>query len=168
MSSKTKRIVILIVFLTAILIGVVFVLTNNNSQKQMQEGTGLDSGSVEAKDTTMESSMISDSEMPLTYISITMAEAEEIFKTPGDYIILDVRRDDEYSEGHIPGAINIANEDIDTINKPEMLPDLNQVIYVYCRSGRRSKEASEKLVQLGYTNIIEFGGIIDWNGEVEK
>lgn len=168
MSSKTKRIVMLIVFLTAILIGVVFVLTNNNSQKQMQEGTGLDSGSVEAKDTNMESSMISDSEMPLTYTSITMAEAEEIFLTPGDYIILDVRRDDEYSEGHIPGAINIANEDIDTINKPEMLPDLNQVIYVYCRSGRRSKEASFKLVQLGYTNIIEFGGIIDWNGEVEK
>lgn len=168
MSSKTKKIVMLIVFLTAILIGVVFALTNNNSQKQLQEGTGLDSGSVEAKDTTMESSMISDLEMPLTYISITMAEAEEIFTTPGDYIILDVRRDDEYSEGHIPGAINIANEDIDTINKPEMLPDLNQVIYVYCRSGRRSKEASEKLVQLGYTNIIEFGGIIDWNGEVEK
>ena len=101
-----------------------------------------------------------------TYKSITMDEAKEIFKESGDYIILDVRRDDEYSQGHIPGAINVANEDINNEPVPE-LPDLDQTIYVYCRSGRRSKEASQKLAEIGYTNIIEFGGIIDWTGEIE-
>ena len=101
------------------------------------------------------------------FSQITMDEAKEIFETPGDYIILDVRRADEYAGGHIPGAINVANESIyDTC--PEELPDLNQTIYVYCRSGNRSKQASEKLVSLGYTNIIEFGGILDWTGEIEK
>lgn len=101
------------------------------------------------------------------FSQITMDEAKEIFETPGDYIILDVRRADEYAGGHIPGAINVANESInDTC--PEELPDLNQTIYVYCRSGNRSKQASEKLVRLGYTNIIEFGGILDWTGEIEK
>lgn len=101
------------------------------------------------------------------FSQITMDEAKEIFETPGDYIILDVRRADEYAGGHIPGAINVANESInDTC--PKELPDLNQTIYVYCRSGNRSKQASEKLVSLGYTNIIEFGGILDWTGEIEK
>ena len=101
------------------------------------------------------------------FSQITMDEAKEIFETPGDYIILDVRRADEYAGGHIPGAINVANESInDTC--PEELPDMNQTIYVYCRSGNRSKQASEKLVSLGYTNIIEFGGILDWTGEIEK
>lgn len=101
------------------------------------------------------------------FSQITMDEAKELFETPGDYIILDVRRADEYAGGHIPGAINVANESInDTC--PEELPDMNQTIYVYCRSGNRSKQASEKLVSLGYTNIIEFGGILDWTGEIEK
>ena len=101
------------------------------------------------------------------YISITMEEAKEKFATPGDYIILDVRRAAEFAEGHIPGAINVANENIGA-GQPEELPDLEQVIYVYCRSGRRSKEASAKLAALGYTNIYEFGGILDWDGEIEK
>lgn len=100
------------------------------------------------------------------YKSISIEEAKTIFTLPGDYIILDVRRDDEFSQGHIPGAINVANEDISTKIVPE-LPDLNQTIYVYCRSGRRSKEAAQKLTNIGYTNIIEFGGIIDWTGEIE-
>lgn len=101
------------------------------------------------------------------YSSITMEDAKEIFSQAGDYIILDVRRADEFAEGHIPGAINIANEDIGD-SKPEALADVNQVIYVYCRSGRRSKEASAKLAALGYTNIVECGGILDWTGETEK
>ncbi len=101
------------------------------------------------------------------YTSISMEEAKEVFATPGDYIILDVRRADEFAEGHIPGAINVANEDIGD-ECPAELPDLDQVIYVYCRSGRRSKEASSKLAALGYTNIYEFGGILDWDGEIEK
>lgn len=101
------------------------------------------------------------------YKSITMDEAKRIFENEGDYIILDVRRVDEYASGHIHGAINVANEDISSVPLEE-LPDKNQFIYVYCRSGRRSKEASAKLVQMGYTNIIEIGGILDWTGEIEK
>ena len=80
---------------------------------------------------------------------------------------MDVRRADEFAEGHIPGAINIANEDILSA-EPAELPDKDQVIYVYCRSGNRSKQASEKLAAMGYTNIVEFGGILDWTGEVER
>ena len=83
-----------------------------------------------------------------------------------NYIILDVRRPDEFAEGHIPNAINVQNEIIGDSEIAE-LPNKDQLILVYCRSGRRSKEASEKLVALGYTNIIEFGGILDWTGETE-
>ena len=101
------------------------------------------------------------------YTSITMDEAKDIFMTEGDYIILDVRRADEFAEGHIPGAINVANEDI-LNTEPAELPDKEQVIYVYCRSGNRSKQAAAKLAAMGYENIIEFGGIIDWTGDVEK
>lgn len=101
------------------------------------------------------------------YTSITMDEAKEVFKTGGDYTILDVRRADEFAEGHIPGAINVANEDIGS-TEPEELPNKDQAIYVYCRSGNRSKQASAKLAAMGYTNIIEFGGILDWTGDVEK
>ena len=101
------------------------------------------------------------------YRQITMDEAVKMMAEKTNYIILDVRRADEYAEGHIPGAINVANEVIGTEEIPE-LPDKSQLILVYCRSGRRSKEASEKLVKLGYTNIVEFGGILDWKGEIEK
>ena len=103
----------------------------------------------------------------LGYKQITMSEAVKMMETEKNYIILDVRRADEYAEGHIPGAINVANESIGTKEIPE-LPDKSQLILVYCRSGRRSKEASEKLVKLGYTNIVEFGGIQDYEGEIEK
>lgn len=102
-----------------------------------------------------------------SYRQISMDEAVEMMKKESDYIILDVRRADEFAEGHIPGAINVANESIGTEEIPE-LPDKAQLILVYCRSGRRSKEASEKLVKLGYTNIVEFGGILDWKGEIER
>ena len=106
-------------------------------------------------------------EEKMTYKMITMEEAAEIFETSGDYIILDVRREDEFAEGHIPGAINIPNETI-ADKEISLLSDKNKTIYVYCRSGNRSKQAAAKLVQLGYTNIIEFGGILDWDGEIEK
>ena len=83
-----------------------------------------------------------------------------------DAVLLDVRTAEEYKEGHIPNAINVANE---TIGEDEIaeLPNKNQLIMVYCRSGRRSKQAASKLVKLGYSNIVEIGGIIDWNGEIE-
>lgn len=98
------------------------------------------------------------------YQQITMDEAKEIFEQPGDYIILDVRTFEEYNGGHIPGAICIPNEDIGS-EPPAELPDKEQLIYVYCRSGNRSKKAAQKLVDMGYTNIVEFGGIINWKGE---
>ncbi len=100
-----------------------------------------------------------------TYSQITMDEAVTMMAQESGYIILDVRRADEFVAGHIPGAINVANESIGTAEIPE-LPDKGQLIMVYCRSGRRSKEAAEKLVKLGYTNIVEFGGILDWKGEI--
>jgi rhodanese-related sulfurtransferase len=100
-----------------------------------------------------------------TYRSITMDEAVNMMAQETGYIILDVRRPDEFAAGHIPNAINVPNETIGTAEISE-LPDKNQLIMVYCRSGRRSKEASEKLVKLGYTNIVEFGGILDWKGEI--
>ena len=99
-----------------------------------------------------------------TYKQITMSEAIAMMEKENDYIILDVRRPDEFAEKHIPDAINIPNEIIGTEEIKE-LPNKNQLILVYCRSGNRSKQASEKLVKLGYTNIVEFGGIIDWPGE---
>ena len=102
-----------------------------------------------------------------TYRQITMDEAVTMMAQETDYIVLDVRRPDEFAAGHIPNAINVPNESIGTSEIPE-LPDKNQLIMVYCRSGRRSKEASEKLVKLGYTNIVEFGGILDWKGEIEN
>ena len=99
-----------------------------------------------------------------TYRQITMEEAITMMEEETGYIILDVRTAQEYSEKHIPGAINIANESIGTGDISE-LPDKDRLILVYCRSGNRSKQASEKLVKLGYTNIVEFGGINDWTGE---
>jgi len=109
----------------------------------------------------------SSSEIAASYRQISMDEAVKMMKEEKDYIILDVRRPDEFAEGHIPGAINLPNENIGSAEIPE-LPDKAQLILVYCRSGRRSKEASEKLVKLGYTNIVEFGGIQDYEGEIEK
>lgn len=102
-----------------------------------------------------------------SYHQITQEEAKEMMTKNDGHVIVDVRRQDEYDEGHIPGAVLIPNESI-TDKQPEQLPDLNQVILIYCRSGRRSKEASQKLADLGYTNIYEFGGINTWNGEIEK
>ena len=100
------------------------------------------------------------------YVNITAEEAKQIMDTEEGYIILDTRTQEEYDEGHIPGAIQISHDEIE--EKAEgMLPDKDQLILVYCRSGRRSKIAAETLVELGYTNIKEFGGIIDWPYEVE-
>ena len=100
-----------------------------------------------------------------TYRQIGVDEAVIMMNEESGYVILDVRRADEFAAGHIPNAINVANESIGEGEIPE-LPDKDQLIMVYCRSGRRSKEAAEKLVALGYTNIVEFGGILDWTGEV--
>lgn len=98
------------------------------------------------------------------YRQVTAEEAIALMEKESGYIILDVRTAQEYSEKHIPKAVNIPNESIGTEEIPA-LPDKNQLILVYCRSGNRSKQASEKLAALGYTNVVEFGGINSWPGE---
>jgi len=100
-----------------------------------------------------------------SYTQITQDEAKEMMLRDDGHIIVDVRRQDEFDSGHIPGAVCIPNESIGG-KRPAELPDTDQIILVYCRSGRRSKEASQKLFDMGYTRVYEFGGIIDWTGEV--
>lgn len=99
-----------------------------------------------------------------SYRQIGMSEAMDLMETESGYILLDVRTAEEFAGKHIPGAINIPNETIGSEEIPE-LPDKAQLILIYCRSGNRSKQASEKLAALGYTNVVEFGGINDWPGE---
>lgn len=106
----------------------------------------------------------SHSRTDATYTQITQEEAKVMMDKNDGHIIVDVRRQDEYDTGHIPDAVLIPNESI-ADKQPEELPDLDQIILVYCRSGRRSKEAAQKLADMGYTNVYEFGGIIDWTGE---
>ncbi len=99
------------------------------------------------------------------YKQISQAQAKEMMQRDDGHVIVDVRRQDEYDSGHIPGAILIPNESI-VSSPPEALPDLDQIILIYCRSGNRSKQAAEKLAAMGYTNIYEFGGINTWTGEI--
>ena len=100
------------------------------------------------------------------YVNITAQEAKQIMDTQEGYIILDVRTQEEYLEGHIPGAVLLPLDEIED-KANAVLQEKDQLLLVYCRSGRRSKLAAEALVELGYTNIREFGGIIDWPYEVE-
>ena len=99
-----------------------------------------------------------------SYTQISMEEAIAMMEESTDYILLDVRTHEEFADLNIPGAICVPNEEIGTDEIPE-LPNKEQLILVYCRSGNRSKQASEKLANLGYSNVYEFGGIIDWPGE---
>ena len=110
---------------------------------------------------------VTSEETTLNYQQITQDEAKQIMTDEENYIIIDVRTQSEYDEGHIPNAICVPNETIGSDDITE-LPDKEQLILVYCRSGRRSKEAAAKLADMGYTNIKEFGGIIDWTGDVVK
>lgn len=116
-------------------------------------GCGAQEQSMEREDTTMKS-----------YAQIDQQTAKAMMEKDDGHVIVDVRRQDEYDAGHIPGAILIPNESIGC-DSPEALPDYDQVILVYCRSGNRSKQAAGKLAALGYGNLVEFGGIIDWPGE---
>lgn len=99
------------------------------------------------------------------YRRVSMQEAVDMMADEDGYIILDVRTAQEFASGHIPGAMLLPNEDIGT-EEIAQLPDKSQLILVYCRSGNRSKQAADKLVRLGYTNIVEFGGINSWPGEI--
>lgn len=106
----------------------------------------------------------SANEAPITYTSIPASEAKALMDSETDYIILDVRTEKEYADGHIPDAILIPDYEIAERAENE-LTDKSQLILVYCRSGRRSKNAAEKLAEMGYSNVKEFGGIIDWGYE---
>ena len=111
--------------------------------------------------------LVSEKGEKTMYQQITAEEAKKIMDSGEEHIILDTREQDEFDEGHIPGAILIPYTEIEN-KAEEMLPDKDAQILVYCRSGRRSKIASESLTKLGYTNVKEFGGIIDWPYEVVK
>lgn len=99
-----------------------------------------------------------------TYLHIDQKTAKDMMDRDDGHVIVDVRRRDEYEEGHIPGAILIPNESI-LATPPDALTDLDQIILVYCRSGNRSRQAAQKLADMGYTNVYEFGGILTWTGE---
>ncbi|MDO5417288.1 MAG: rhodanese-like domain-containing protein [Lachnospiraceae bacterium] len=163
MKKKTKILigtVVVMVFMAAVIAG--------KRIDVKQDGTSISIiGGADGPTSIFLAGKFSGEDKEKAYTSITMDEAKEAFRTEGDYMILDVRRADEFAGGHIPGAVNLANEEIAS-EEPEQLPDKGQKIYVYCRSGNRSKQAAEKLAAMGYTNIIEFGGIMDWTGEVEK
>ena len=103
-------------------------------------------------------SSVKEEQNTAAYKQISQEEAKEMMSRDDGHVIVDVRRQDEYAAGHIPGAILIPNESIGC-DSPEALPDYDQIILIYCRTGNRSKQASEKLAAMGYTNIYEFGGI---------
>ena len=128
-----------ILFFAAIL----FLLTGCASRGQVMDGDG----------------------MLNSYKQISQEQAKEMMEKDDGHVVVDVRRQDEYDAGHIPGAILIPNESINK-DQPQELPDLDQIILVYCRSGNRSKQAAQKLFDMGYRNIYEFGGITDWTGEI--
>lgn len=110
---------------------------------------------------------VSDREVTLVYKNVSMAEGLKIAKQNPDAVIVDVRREDEYKAGHIPGAVLLTMETITADTAAKVIPNKNQQLLVYCRSGRRSKIAAKTLLDLGYSNIIEFGGILDYKGELE-
>ena len=107
------------------------------------------------------------SETSGSYKTISSTEAQQMIEDNKDALILDVRTAAEYESGHIPNAVNLSNEDIQA-GKVDSLKDKSQLIMVYCRSGNRSRQAAQKLAELGYTNVVDFGGIQSWQGEIEK
>jgi len=104
----------------------------------------------------------------LTYKSVSMDEGLKMMAESSNFTLLDVRRSDEFAAGHIPGAVLFTNELMTKEDAENLLPNKEQRIFVYCRSGRRSKEASQKLVDYGYSNVIEIGGILDYKGDIER
>ena len=102
-----------------------------------------------------------------SYKTISSTEAQQMIEDNKDVLILDVRTAAEYESGHIPNAVNLSNEDIQA-GKVDSLKDKSQLIMVYCRSGNRSRQAAQKLAELGYTNVVDFGGIQSWQGDIEK
>lgn len=109
--------------------------------------------------------LLSCGKQEATYTEMSMQDALLKMQNETNYVLVDVRSEDEYNSGHIPNAICIPNEKIK--EEVKELPDKKQMIFIYCRSGNRSKQAASKLVQLGYTNVYEIGGIMEYSGEIE-
>ena len=122
----------------------------------------------EATQNAINAFMEENENIKLTYKSVSMAEGLKMMAESSNFTLLDVRRSDEFASGHIPGAVLFTNELMTKADAENLLPNKNQRIFVYCRSGRRSKEASQKLVDYGYSNVIEIGGILDYKGEIER
>lgn len=146
-------------YFITIIVAVMLVLAGCSCSKESDNSANtstLTSVNEEKKDMTAKNK---------TYKQISQEEAKEMMKKDDGHIIVDVRRQDEYDSGHIAGAILIPNESIGT-SQPDPLKDLDQIILVYCRTGNRSKQAAQKLADMGYTNVYEFGGINTWDGDV--
>lgn len=149
------------------------ILAGCSSADQIADKESSPSKQVTTDESTVSSyKMISqgesdDESVVKNFTMISQDEAKEMMNKSDGHIIVDVRRQDEYDSGHIPGAILIPNESIEK-KKPKQLPDTEQIILIYCRSGNRSKQAAQKLADMGYTNIYEFGGINTWTGEIVK
>lgn len=146
-------------YFITIIVAVMLVLAGCSCSKESDNSAStstLTSVNEEKKDMTAKNK---------TYKQISQEEAKEMMKKDDGHIIVDVRRQDEYDSGHIAGAILIPNESIGT-SQPDLLKDLDQIILVYCRTGNRSKQAAQKLADMGYTNVYEFGGINTWDGDV--
>lgn len=141
--------------LLIIIAALIIILTIGSCKKDPESDIPAATTEVTAAETTVND-----------YTPISAEEAKQVMQEQTDYIILDVRTLEEYESGHIPGALLVPNEVIG-VEELTMLPDKDQLILVYCRSGNRSQQAAQKLVDLGYTNIYEFGGIIDWPYETE-
>lgn len=142
-----------------------------DTNEETQQSTGQVSDASHAMDTSQPTDAKSQettegSVQEVAYECISQDEAKELMFSEEGYIILDVRTQVEFDEGHILGAICVPNESIGDA-MPVELPELEQLILVYCRSGNRSKQASQKLAEIGYTNVKEFGGINTWDGEIE-
>ena len=113
----------------------------------------------------VETTLENTTDTEIAYEQISQTQAKQIMDSSTDYLIVDARTLEEFNEGHIKNAINLDYEEV-TQKAESLLPDKNQLILIYCRSGRRSKIAAQSLCELGYTNVKEFGGIIDWQYEV--
>ena len=125
-----------------------------------------ESKSPSASETAPQSSAGTKAAVEDAYHKITAKEAKEMIDQ-GGVTVVDVRTAEEYSDAHIPGAVLVPNESIGS-ELPEALPDTDAVLLIHCRTGIRSKQASDKLVKLGYTQIYDFGGIVDWPYETES
>ena len=151
------------IILTGVLLAVVGCSNNASMQETTVKETAV--SSVATGEKAGESVNTSEADKQAgSYTHIDQETAKKMMEAEDGHVIVDVRSKDEYAAGHIPGAICIPNESI-TNTQPAELPDLDQVILVYCRSGNRSRQASQKLADMGYTNVYEFGGIKDWTGE---